>query len=246
MTTTVITHIYNESYLLPIWLRHHRERFDHGIIVDCGSTDNPREIVDDLAPGWDFMSTNLESFDAVELDAIINCVERAVQGTRIVLTITEFLLGQPRLAERQYLIPQVMLINMSDEVSFDPLQPFHDQVQWGIGSDTETIAPWWSRSMHQTPTTYGADGSLIGRHYHGIDNGPYLIYRVSNCFVNEEMFERRLQIQHRIPQVDKNRQMGYQHHNWGNGLTRDDLISQQNELRRDSRDIGELLAKYNT
>jgi hypothetical protein len=31
---TVISHIFNEEYLLPFWLEHHRTIFDHGIIID--------------------------------------------------------------------------------------------------------------------------------------------------------------------------------------------------------------------
>lgn len=244
MTATVITHIYNEAFLLPIWLRHHREKFDHGIIVDYGSTDNPLEIVRELTPHWEFRNTGLDSFQADVLDSVINSIEQRVVGTRIVLTVTEFLLGQPRKAERRYLIPQVVLVNMDDALQFDPQQPFHKQVTWGVGSDTESTAPWWSRSMHQVPTAYGADGSMTGRHYHGIDNGEYLIYRVSNCYVSPEMFDRRLQIQHRIPEQDKHRQMGVQHHNWNQGLTKNILIEQQNELRLKARDVSDLLQGY--
>lgn len=244
MATTVITHIYNESYLLPIWIRHHREKFDHGIILDYGSTDNPREIVQELAPHWEFRDTGLNSFQAEVLDSVINSIEKRTVGTRIVLTVTEFLLGQPKLAERRYLIPQVLLVNMDDDIQFDPQQPFHKQVTWGLGSDTESTGPWWSRSMHQAPTNYGSDGSMTGRHYHGIDNGPYLIYRVSNCYVSQAMLDRRLQIQHRIPEADKARQMGVQHHNWQHGLTIDTLMEEQARNRANSKDLSSLLERY--
>ena len=244
MATTVITHIYNESFLLPIWIRHHRDRFDHGIILDYGSTDNPQEIVRELAPHWEFRNTGLDVFHADVLDSMINSVENRVVGTRLVLTITEFLLGQPRLAERRYLIPQVLLINTDDSLVFDSAKPFHQQVKWGLGSDTESTAPWWSRSMHQAPTNYGSDGSMTGRHYHGIDNGPYLIYRVSNCYVSPEMFERRLAIQYRIPESDKARQMGVQHHNWNQGLTLDALLAEQAQHRLNARNLTALLEHY--
>lgn len=244
MATTVITHIYNEAFLLPIWLRHHREKFDHGIIVDYGSTDNAREIVRELTPHWEFRDTGLDSFQANVLDSVINSIERRIVGTRIVLTVTEFLLGQPRRAERRHLIPQIVLINMDDNLQFDPQQPFHKQVTWGLGSDTESTAPWWSRSMHQAPTNYGVDGSMTGRHYHGIDNGEYLIYRVSNCYVSPEMLDRRLQIQHRIPEQDKQQQMGVQHHNWNQGLTLETLLLEQASNRAAAKDLSPLLERY--
>jgi hypothetical protein len=28
----VVSHFFNESYLMPWWLKHHRETFDHGVI----------------------------------------------------------------------------------------------------------------------------------------------------------------------------------------------------------------------
>ena len=45
MKLTVISGIYNEEYLLPFWLEHHRKIFDHGVIVDWHSTDRSLEII---------------------------------------------------------------------------------------------------------------------------------------------------------------------------------------------------------
>ena len=30
----VVSHFFNEAYLLPWWLRHHRDVFDHGVLID--------------------------------------------------------------------------------------------------------------------------------------------------------------------------------------------------------------------
>ena len=30
----LFSHIYNEEYLLPFWLNHHKNIFDHGVIID--------------------------------------------------------------------------------------------------------------------------------------------------------------------------------------------------------------------
>ena len=35
---------YNEEYLLPWWLAHHTKLFDHGILINKGSTDRSVEI----------------------------------------------------------------------------------------------------------------------------------------------------------------------------------------------------------
>jgi hypothetical protein len=244
MKTTVVTHIYNEEYLLPFWIKHHQKYFDHGIILDYNSTDRSQEIAHELAPTWEFRKVDIPNFSAVALDDLVNNVEQEIEGTRIVLTITEFLLGNPRNADRQYFIPQVLLINMNDNFIFDENLPFHEQFKWGIGSDTDCIAPWWSRSLHQSPVNYGSDGSMTGRHYTKIDNGEFLIYRVSNCFVSLKMYRRRLQIQDRIPENEKANNMGVQHTNYNNGLQFEDLLILQNELRSQSRDLSELLKKY--
>ena len=34
----VISHFFNEAYLLPWWLKHHREIFDHGVLIDTVET----------------------------------------------------------------------------------------------------------------------------------------------------------------------------------------------------------------
>ncbi len=38
--TYLFSHIKNEEDLLPQWLNHHKHMFDHGVIIDFGSTDN--------------------------------------------------------------------------------------------------------------------------------------------------------------------------------------------------------------
>lgn len=50
---TVICHIYNEEVYLPYWLSHHRDIFDHGIMVDYNSTDSSLDIVRTLTPHWE-------------------------------------------------------------------------------------------------------------------------------------------------------------------------------------------------
>lgn len=37
---TLIATVFNGGYLLPYWLKHHRDIVDHGIIIDYGSTGN--------------------------------------------------------------------------------------------------------------------------------------------------------------------------------------------------------------
>ena len=57
MSLTVISHIFNEEYLLPFWLEYHSQIFDYGIIIDYCSTDSSIEIVKKFCPHWKIIKT---------------------------------------------------------------------------------------------------------------------------------------------------------------------------------------------
>ena len=88
---TVFSHFRNEEYLLPFWLRHHREIFDHGVLVDHHSTDSSCKIIRELVPDWEIVATSLEDFDPILLDAEMMMHESRHKGWKICLNITEFL-----------------------------------------------------------------------------------------------------------------------------------------------------------
>ena len=87
---TVICHFYNEAYLLPWWLKHHRNMFDFGIMIDHGSTDESANICRQLVPHWKLVRTRLHKFDAFLNDLEVMEYERTVTGWKIVLNVTEF------------------------------------------------------------------------------------------------------------------------------------------------------------
>lgn len=89
---TLISHIFNESTLLPYWLKHHVELFDEGIIVDYKSTDDSLDIVRELAPHWKIITSKNEYFDALLIDQEIMEIERRISSWKMVLNTTEFLL----------------------------------------------------------------------------------------------------------------------------------------------------------
>lgn len=96
--TTVLTNIFNEEYLLPAWLEHHRRVFDHGIVVDYGSTDRSLDIVREMCPTWEIRKTRNEFFDAIPIDAEFEDIERSIDGIKVVLNTTEFLIAERALA----------------------------------------------------------------------------------------------------------------------------------------------------
>lgn len=54
--TYLFAHIKNEEDLLPQWLNHHKNMFDHGVIIDYGSTDNSINIIKEICPTWSIIS----------------------------------------------------------------------------------------------------------------------------------------------------------------------------------------------
>jgi len=91
MKTTVITHFWNEEILLPYWLKHHLELFDHGILINYRSTDKSVEIIKELAPHWDLVDTINGDFNPCDCDHEISNYEKLHPGWKIALTGTEFL-----------------------------------------------------------------------------------------------------------------------------------------------------------
>jgi len=64
----VVSHFFNEAYLLPWWLRHHREVFDHGVLIDRYSTDGSVDICRELVPSWEVVRSETAQFAAIMCD----------------------------------------------------------------------------------------------------------------------------------------------------------------------------------
>ena len=93
MKKTIIAHFYNEEYLLPYWLEHHKNKFDHGVMINHGSNDKSVEIIKNLVPNWEIVNSELEYFDAYLTDFEVQKIEENIAGWKICLNISEFLVG---------------------------------------------------------------------------------------------------------------------------------------------------------
>lgn len=89
---TVICHIYNEEILLPYWLKHHVNIFDHGVIIDYASTDTSLDIVRQLAPNWKIVQSKHQTFDSFLIDQEVMEIERTISDWKMTLNCTEFIL----------------------------------------------------------------------------------------------------------------------------------------------------------
>ncbi len=214
---TVLAPMFNEQYLLPWWLQHHKERFDRGILIDYDSTDASREICKAICPDWEVRTSANREFDAHAVDAEMMKIERELSGFRIVLNITEFLVGTVDLKKPQTLIPSIAFVDWEPQGTIDPSRPLWEQKKLGVHYRTD-FGCRRARSFHDHPVAYP-----IGRHFAHFDTQSAIIFHYGHLISSPEMLARRLQIQHRCSAHDKARGLGMGHHNSGKGLTAADV-----------------------
>jgi hypothetical protein len=93
METLLISHFYNEEFLLPHWIKHHYKMFDHAVMIDYESTDNSVEIIKTLAPNWEIRPSRNKEFDAPLVDEEVMDIEREFTDCwKVALNITEFII----------------------------------------------------------------------------------------------------------------------------------------------------------
>ena len=76
MKPTLVSHFYNEDYLMPWWLEHHKDMFDHGIMIDYSSTDNSVDIIKEICPHWEIRQSRNQFFGAREIDAEVEDINQ--------------------------------------------------------------------------------------------------------------------------------------------------------------------------
>ena len=242
---TIITHFYNEEYLLPWWLEHHKKYFDHGILIDYHSTDNSVSICKEICPTWEVVTSRNLDFQAETIDDEVLSLERSLEGWRIALNVTEFLVGDINKvmysegAKTQYLIPSITFFDWNPEGELRRDLPLWDQKTKGIHYK-DNFKARRARSLHN----YFTVRYPLGRHYEKFNCEDVLVFHYANCISSPGMVQRRLQIQNKIPAIDVARGLGHQHHNFGKGLTLDSL-KEFNERELDKiSDCQETIIKY--
>lgn len=213
---TVLTNVYNEEYMLPFWLEHHRKIFDHGVVFNWDSTDKSMDIVRQMCPTWDIIQSPMKYFDALENDALLMNEELKHDGYKMVLNTTEFLLSTRPIREllsperNSYYMTQVPSV-LSRAAVQDPQnlkELFQGIERFSIGGD-----PLNNRN---------------GRCIHSWDHGHYSLGRHEKTLPctgelpfhvlwfgfypwNEKFHKRKLQIKDKIPQSDYDKGCSLQH-----------------------------------
>ena len=66
--TTCLIHIYNEEYLLPFWLYHHKDMFDDILIIDYRSNDKSIDFCKKICQNCKIITTRNDMFEAEKVD----------------------------------------------------------------------------------------------------------------------------------------------------------------------------------
>lgn len=210
MTKTIISHFYNEEYLLPAWLKHHKQIFDNGILIDYHSTDKSVAICLDICPHWQVIPSKNKCFDAQAVDQEVMHIERDVQGWRMCLNVTEFLTGDISLLSdtpepTQWRVPCVALVGDQWGEQFVMDHTLLDHAQWGIHYEHD-FRLRAARSIHNYEVMYD-----VGRHFWDYNTTQLCVAWAGFWPWNAQTVTRKLQIQTQIPDTDKQQHRGIHH-----------------------------------
>lgn len=157
----VVSHFFNEAYLLPWWLRHHRDVFDHGVLIDRCSTDESVNICRELVPSWEVVRSETAQFEAIMCDfEVMKHEARFPNAWKIALTITEFLVAR-RLSEMEQFVkshdliavrvPRAVMVDTEPDRAPDPNVPLTEQNIAGSGNWTSISKPLPSATRRRHP-----------------------------------------------------------------------------------------------
>ena len=211
MYKTIISHFYNEEYLLPWWLEYHKKYFNHGIMINYASTDSSVSTIRQLCPDWTVINSRNEFFDAKLIDDEVTDIESKVSGWKTCLNTTEFLVGDYSLMnntpEQEITMPCFIMVDVEPEILPSYNKPLIEQKYHGIhyhGRDPLARRP---RLIHnKTRVEYP-----LGRHYPDYNTDKLRVLWYGWSPFNKRSLDRKLQIQNRIPESDKARGFGSQH-----------------------------------
>jgi hypothetical protein len=226
---TVICHFYNEEYLLPWWLAHHRVVFDHGIMINYGSTDESCRIIKEFCPRWEIRNTRNPYFDSAAIDREVEDYEKTCTSWRMALNVTEFLYGNfDQLdgvrAPTQHFIGNYVFVAPVDGAAPSYKYPLHEQITLGYyetdrqATSKLNLGLRASRSLHNYAIRYPEKG---GRHW---SQEPTLrdvaIFYYGYAVTDEKGVGRKLQIKNKMSPEER-RACGDQH---PNTVTRDSFL----------------------
>lgn len=215
MKSTVLTNIYNEEYLLPFWLEHHKTMFDHGIIIDYRSTDRSVEICKEICPTWEVRTSQNAHFGAIEIDAEFMEIEKTLDGIKMILNTTEFLYTDKPIAESfDENTPASFGISAYGAYSATDATPINMQeLEQSVLMENVMFRNEWDRG-HRQIHTFPTGNYGLGRHSTDnpwIETNSMAILWLGFYPWNQRLIDRKMQIRTNIPQSDRDKGYSYHH-----------------------------------
>ena len=199
----LISHFYNEEFLLPHWINHHKNIFDEAILIDYHSTDNSVKIIEQLAPkNWKVIKSKNKEFIPKDIDDEVMEIEKSLEKGKykIVLNTTEFLFGNLKSflkpSPRNYQITVLPVVeNLKQDKPYNCLIPLTRQRYYGLIN-----YPDWRK--HRFLHNHEHGNYVVGRHetnyYETLIVHPKdLCILWYNCLNIKEMYVRKIEIQKR-------------------------------------------------
>lgn len=206
--------------MLPWFLNHHKQIFDHGVMIDYHSTDRSVEIIREICPTWDIVTSRNNDFQADNIDTEVMEIEKSIDGWKIALNVTEQMIGDYTILDdvpRQWLIPTVFMVDTDRDRAVTQDCPLYKQKFYGFSfNDSQRdFLERRSRSIHNVPVYYPPHNTQEcmgpGRHYHSYNTDQLVIFYYGWCPFDEGGIARKLQIQTQIPLIDRQRGWGFHH-----------------------------------
>ena len=206
MKKTIISHFYNEEYLLPWWLNHHKKYFDHGILINYDSNDSSVELCRSICPDWTVVDSRNKQFDAKGCDDEVIDIEKNIDGWRITLNTTEFLIGKfNELTENKHknlVVKSYIMVDPCNETFPSQEKDIYMQNHYGYLNDNYRKGRLLSRENN----VYN-----IGRHYTNYNTNDFIILWYSFSPWNKFTLQRKDQIKDRVPISDIRKGFGVHH-----------------------------------
>lgn len=230
MKIGLVSHYFNEELLLPQWIKWHLPMVDCTYLIDHQSTDESNNIIRELAPDWKIIPSRLDCFDAIANDREVSEVEHLMKDNEapdwiITLNITETIFT-PNLKDRLKLLstqaPDIQAFGMRSFCMVDPapndsldvLDHQYGYVDYERGVNS---ARRWRFIHNWLWGNYelGRHGTVL-RH----TTCPELLIAYWQFAPYPKIRDRKLAVQTRIPQSDKDKGFGFQHLQTEESLTK--------------------------
>jgi hypothetical protein len=203
----LISSFYNEEYLLPWWCEHHKW-IKRAVLFDYFSTDRSAEIIKSICPDWEIRPTRNKDWNFADNDAEYMDAEKEIDGYKIVLATTEFLIGEFNGLPKEkscFAIPMARMVDNEPDKKPVYGKPLVEQKKLGFRDK--------SANKYRFLHNYETGEYTVGRHStpHGITGVRGEIYKYVFSPWTKEFIKRKLAMKSHLSPKDIN--LG-KHHKW--------------------------------